>query len=72
MEMVRNNQCVVLVGETGSGKTTQVMGHQECVPTVDTMHIHTHTYTHAHTYAHTRVHVHVYYVINVVVYVCVC
>ena len=24
MEMVKKNQCVVLVGETGSGKTTQV------------------------------------------------
>ena len=52
MEMVRNNQCVVLVGETGSGKTTQVMGHQECVPTVDTMHIHTHTHTHTHTHVY--------------------
>lgn len=24
VELVKNNQCVVLVGETGSGKTTQV------------------------------------------------
>lgn len=39
IDMVRKNQCVVLVGETGSGKTTQVRVYSCSCTNAVTMHI---------------------------------
>ena len=50
MDMVRNNQCMVLVGETGSGKITQVRGVHQWAPT-DTQ-THSCMLAHRHTYMH--------------------
>ena len=67
-QVIRDNQIVIIVGETGSGKTTQItqylhedgyttFGMVGCVTDADTLTRNSHTLTpHAHTLTHAHLH----------------
>ena len=57
-EAVKANPTVVVIGETGSGKTTQISQVKTRARIYSHMHMRTHTYTHTCTHTQTHTHSH--------------